>query len=301
MAIHQNDLYDLDPKKFFQIPKFFEEEPFNELSLTARYIYGLLLDQFKLSEKETFTDSAGYIVAKFPVTELMKKTGLSNKPVIKAKKDLEDFGFIKQKRVFNGSNYIYVMKPSEIVESVQSTPPKVENVHHESVQSTPPKVENVHSNYTKQTRLNKTRLNNQDSSTAIGGENNRQTTLIETDLSQSVGRPIGWSGIQSYLESQNLALSPKQIGEVEDFMEIDGLEKSLIEKAIDITAGEAGSKRSYKYLKGILTNWKNGNIRTVADHEANEADRGTTKKTGNSTQTYRAKSWWTEAAEKGEL
>ncbi|CAJ0596470.1 unnamed protein product [Cylicocyclus nassatus] len=76
----------------------------------------------------------------------------------------------------------------------------------------------------------------------------------------------------------DLALSPKQIGELEDFMEIDGLEKSLIEKAIDITAGETGSKRKYNYLKGILTNWKNGNIKTVADHEANEAERRNGKK-----------------------
>lgn len=117
--------------------------------------------------------------------------------------------------------------------------------------------------------------------TEIEIETEKETDL-QTDkdlnVSQSVGRPIGWSGIQSYLESQNLALSPKQIGELEDFMEIDGLEKSLIEKAIDIAAGETGSKRSYKYLKGILTNWKNGNIKTVADQEANEAEREKTPK-----------------------
>ena len=108
----------------------------------------------------------------------------------------------------------------------------------------------------------------------------------DLNVSRSVGRPIGWSGIQSYLESQSLALSPKQIGELEDFMEIDGLEKSLIEKAIDITAGETGSKRKYNYLKGILTNWKNGNIKTVADHEANEAEREGAKSKNGSRNPY---------------
>ena len=127
---------------------------------------------------------------------------------------------------------------------------------------------------------------NTDATNGNGEIEKEKEKEIETDLqtdkdlnvSQSVGRPPGWSGIQSYLESQSLALSPKQIGELEDFMEIDGLEKSLIEKAIDITAGETGSKRSYKYLKGILTNWKNGNIKTVADQESNEAEREKTPK-----------------------
>ena len=252
MPIHQNDLYDLESEKFFQIPKFFEEEPFNELSLTARYIYGLLLDQFKLSEKETFTDSEGYIVSKFSVAELMKKTGLSNKPVIKAKKDLEDFGFIRQKRVFNGSNYIYVMKPSEIVESVQSTPPKVENVHNESVQSTPPKVENVHSNYTKQTRLNKTRLNNQEELEEISYLDIEQTPPPPPKKSMDFGQFIKRSGLKF-----NPIVHQTLMGYIAE----DGMSLELVKLAITKAAKDGIDSPSYVYR--ILDNWKAKGITTL--------------------------------------
>lgn len=261
---------------FYKIPQIFSFKPYEKLSIRAEKLYGVLL--WKISNPAAKSDNIGvYCHATIDELEILLKC--SNRLAIQTKKELSDFGLIVEKRQYNGPNKIYLRKldkgdVSDVLPHDEKSSLKVTKSHNVSDEKSSLKVTKSHSIK----NIKKYKEYKEIDSTAIGGENNRQTTLIGADLSQSVGRPIGWSGIQSYLESQSLALSPKQIGELEDFMEIDGLEKSLIEKAIDITAGETGSKRKYNYLKGILTNWKNGNIKTVADQEANEAEREKTPK-----------------------
>ena len=259
-----------ESRLFYMFPKWLLGPNYKKLSDRSKLFYMYFWDRVSLSEDNKWYDNKGRVYIYSTIDELENVFGCSKPTVINAKKELTSFGLIEEVRQgVNKPNRIYVLG------SKKPLPQEVKNLDLGSKKPLPQEVKNLDPINTEYINTDSSRLNN---STAVGGENNRQTTLIGTDLSQSVGRPIGWSGIQSYLESQNLALSPKQIGELEDFMEIDGLEKSLIEKAIDITAGETGSKRSYNYLKGILTNWNNGNIKTVADHEANEADREKTPK-----------------------
>ena len=258
---------------YYKIPQAFNYPPYDKLSLRAEKLYGVILWRLRGSIKNGFVDDIG-VYCNFSVKELEPILKCSNRVVIKAKKELADAGLLVEKRRFNASNKIYLEHPVNDETSLS----EMTNGHISNDETSLSEMTNGHTIESYIYRVNNKELEKEIDSTAVGGENNRQTTLIGADLSQSVGRPPGWSGIQSYLESQRLGLSPKQISELEDFMEIDGLEKSLIEKAIDITAGETGSKRKYNYLKGILTNWKNGNIKTVADHEANEAEREKTPK-----------------------
>ena len=272
-----------ESRLFYMFPKWLLSPEYKKLSDRSKLFYMYFWDRVSLSEENKWYDSEGRVYIYSTIDELENVFDCSKPTVINAKKELTSFELIEEVRQgVNKPNRIYVLG------SKKSLPQEVKNLDLGSKKSLPQEVKNfdpINTEYinTEYINTDSSRLNN---STAVGGETNRQTTLIETDLSQSVGRPPGWSGIQSYLESQRLGLSPKQISELEDFMEIDGLEKSLIEKAIDITAGETGSKRKYNYLKGILTNWKNGNIKTVADHEANEAEREGTKSKNGSRNPY---------------
>lgn len=264
-----------ESRLFYMFPKWLLGPEYRKLSDRSKLFYMYFWDRVSLSEENKWYDGEGRVYIYSTIDELENVFDCSKPTVINAKKELTSFGLIEEVRQgVNKPNRIYVLG------SKKTLPQEVKNFDLGSKKSLPQEVKNfdpINTEFIK-TEFIKTESSRLNNSTAVGGENNRQTTLIGADLSQSIGRPIGWSGIQSYLESQSLALSPKQISELEDFMEIDGLEKSLIEKAIDIAAGETGSKRSYKYLKGILTNWKNGNIKTVADQEANEAEREKTPK-----------------------
>ena len=106
---------------FYQIPKeLFTNPIYNTLDSTSILLYGLLLDRLSVSMKNKWIDKDGNIYIIYSRKEAQKKLRLSDKPVSKAFKKLEEAKLIYEIRSgFKKHNTIYVGKIAH--QSVEKT------------------------------------------------------------------------------------------------------------------------------------------------------------------------------------
>lgn len=97
--------------QYYVIPKeLIINVAFEKLSLSAKFIYALLLDKMSLSIKNNWINKDGKIYVLYQVKTIMKDTGIkSNNSINKYLIELEKFGLIERKRQgFSKANLIYV-------------------------------------------------------------------------------------------------------------------------------------------------------------------------------------------------
>lgn len=106
---------------FYQIPKeLFTNPIYNSLDSTSILLYGFLLDRLSVSMKNKWIDKDGNIYIVYSRKEAQKKLRLSDKPVSKAFKKLEEAKLIYEFRSgFKKHNIIYVGKIAH--QSVEKT------------------------------------------------------------------------------------------------------------------------------------------------------------------------------------
>lgn len=97
---------------FYQIPKELLLNPiYNNLDSNSILLYGLLLDRLSVSMKNKWIDKDGNIYLIYSRKEAQKRLKLSDKPVSKAFKRLEEAKLIYEIRSgFKKNNIIYVGK-----------------------------------------------------------------------------------------------------------------------------------------------------------------------------------------------
>ena len=124
---------------FYQIPKeLFTNPAYNNLDSNSILLYGLLLDRLSVSMKNKWIDKEGNIYLIYSRKEAQKMLKLSDKPVSKAFKKLEEAKLIYEIRSgFKKHNIIYVGKI--VHQSVEKTMNRImsdsrygENTIHES-------------------------------------------------------------------------------------------------------------------------------------------------------------------------
>ncbi|KXT73142.1 Phage replication initiation [Streptococcus sp. DD10] len=86
--------------------------------------------------------------------------------------------------------------------------------------------------------------------------------------------------VKSY-QSRIGVLDGIQFEQIKDFVTLDGMEVEVVLRAIELSADNG--KRSFSYIKGILTNWKNDGILTLAAVEERERKFKENKKTQSTT------------------
>lgn len=108
--INRSEAYD---NRFYRIPKvLFKLEKYKKLSLAAKVLYGILDDRRELSLKNEWIDEDDNIYLIFSRKAIEEMLCLSNKPVIRAFKELNEYGLIEEiKRGLNKPNIIYVCHP----------------------------------------------------------------------------------------------------------------------------------------------------------------------------------------------
>jgi len=96
--------------RFYRIPKaFFNTEKYKKLSLYAKVLYGFLDDRRELSLKNNWVDSNRDIYLIFTRKDIQEMLCISDKPVTKAFKELNNYGLIEEVRQgLNKPNIIYV-------------------------------------------------------------------------------------------------------------------------------------------------------------------------------------------------
>lgn len=88
-----------DQFNFIRIPKRLITDPlFAELSLSAKLLYGILLDRMSLSMKNKWLDKENRVYIIYQISEIMENLNMAEKTAIKTLKELEVVGLVEKKR-----------------------------------------------------------------------------------------------------------------------------------------------------------------------------------------------------------
>ena len=246
---------------FYQMPQWIYEEPYNALSDKAKQIYMFLFDRRTLSIQNKWFDEKGDVFVYFTNEQLMEKLNCSNKPIIQAKKELSDYGLIKEVRQgVNKPNMLYILG------SVESTQRKCRKYTSGSVESTRQEVSKVHAINT----------------------NNINTEYIKTDnINYKEDEKKSFSQI---IKSSNVKINERQSQQLLEYIGLDNMTVEMIEYAVQLTE-DAGAE-SFNYLNKILKSWKDKGLTSIDEAKAEtsgfrESKNSTSRRVGNSIiQTY---------------
>lgn len=133
---------------YYQIPKeLFINPAYTSISSDSKLLYGLLLDRLSISIKNNWVDKDGNIYLIFSKKEAQEKLNLSDKPVTKVFRQLNEVKLIHEVRQgFKKNNIIYVGKINHIDNE------KFTNQDTENVRSNKNKYNNNKSNKVSDTR-----------------------------------------------------------------------------------------------------------------------------------------------------
>lgn len=109
---------------FFRIPKsLFTNQYFNNMSVEAKVLYGILLDRMSLSLKNKWLDEANKVYIIYTIEEIMEVLNWGRNKSVKIMKEIEEIGLLEKKRQGLGKpnllyvkNFIYTEnnKPTEV-------------------------------------------------------------------------------------------------------------------------------------------------------------------------------------------
>lgn len=107
---------------FIRIPKvMLTEERFSPLSLSAKILYGLLLDRMSLSARNGWLDEERRVYIIFKIEEIQDILGFSKKKSIDYLNELEQFGLVEKKRRGLGLPSILYIKSFILAEEENGT------------------------------------------------------------------------------------------------------------------------------------------------------------------------------------
>ncbi|WP_421432268.1 conserved phage C-terminal domain-containing protein [Streptococcus suis] len=139
---------------FIRIPKpLIFDQRYKQLSLTAKFMYGLLYDRLQLSLKNKWYDSDGIVFQYYTNEQFMLDLSASEKTVIKIKKELSNIGLLKEVRQgVNLPNRLYL---SAVTGTVKSTGQELENLQLGTGKNTGQELEILQGNKTEKNKTEK--------------------------------------------------------------------------------------------------------------------------------------------------
>ena len=229
--------------RFIAVPLELLENPKLEtLSLEAKFLYSYMRNRLSLSIKNNWIDGVvPYIHC--TVDEIEQVIKKSRPTAIKIKKELIDFGLIETRKVFNGSDVIFVNKFTDVLESKTDLLPKVNELN---------------SNYTNYNYTNNSYTdNNYKRSTTAGGN----TLFSKAKQEQATSSPAA-SNLSKF---NNLIL--ENFGKFPTPLQIDDMQYMLEEHQLDVITLAVKEcvnygKPRFSYLKTILDKWKYDGLTT---------------------------------------
>jgi uncharacterized phage protein (TIGR02220 family) len=143
---------------FIRIPKPLIHDPkYKQLSLNAKFMYGLLYDRLQLSLKNKWYDADGLIFQYYTNEQFMIDLPASEKTVIKTKKELASVGLLSEVRQgVNLPNRLYL---SAVTGAVRNTGQELENLQLGTGNNTGQELENLQGNKTEKNKTEKSKNN----------------------------------------------------------------------------------------------------------------------------------------------
>ena len=214
---------------FYQFPQWLLDEEYKNLSLRAKVMYMLIFDRRTLSIQNKWHDKNGDVFIYFTNQQFMELLNCNEKTVIKAKKELQDFGLIKEERQgVNKPNRLYI---SGTVKNTGQELQKLQTI----------KTDNIKTNLSRLSEPEGVGANNLYSIEDAPAEND--LGIVHDWIFSEFGRyptPFEIEDLKAFLQDHN---------------------KEVIKLAIKECVGNG--KPYFKYLESILRDWKQKGLTTV--------------------------------------
>lgn len=214
---------------FYQFPQWLLDEEYRNLSLRAKVMYMLIFDRRTLSIQNKWHDKNGDVFIYFTNQQFMELLNCNEKTVIKAKKELQDFGLIKEERQgVNKPNRLYI---SGTVKNTGQELQKLQSI----------KTDNINTNLS---RL----------SEPEGAGANNLYSIEDAPAENDLGIVHDW-----IFSEFGRYPTPFEIEDLKYFLQDHS--KEVIKLAIKECVGNG--KPYFKYLESILRDWKQKGLTTV--------------------------------------
>ena len=214
---------------FYQFPQWLLDKKYKGLSLRGKVMYMLVFDRRTLSVQNKWHDRNGDVFVYFTIEEFMDKLSCSRQSVINAKKELSDYGLIREdQQGVNKPNRIYI---SGSLENRLQEVQKLDAI----------KTDNINTNLSRLSEPEGAGANYIDSIEDAPAEND--LGIVHDWIFSEFGRYP----------------TPFEIEDLKYFLQDHS--KEVIKLAIKECVGNG--KPYFKYLESILRDWKQKGLTTV--------------------------------------
>ena len=237
---------------FYQFPQWLLDQEYKHLSLRAKVMYMLIFDRRTLSIQNKWYDKNGDVFVYFTNQQFMDLFNCNEKTVIKAKKELQDFGLIKEERQgINKPNRLYisgtVKNTGQELEKIQVK--NCKKYRSRTVKNTGQELEKIQSIKTDNIKTNISRLSEPE-----GAGANNLYSIEDAPAENDLGIVHDW-----ILSEFGRYPTPFEIEDLKAFLKDHS--KEVIKLAIKECVGNG--KPYFKYLESILRDWKQKGLVTA--------------------------------------
>ena len=229
---------------FYQFPQWLLEKKYKGLSLRAKVMYMLVFDRRTLSVQNKWHDRNGEVFVYFTIEEFMDKLSCSRQSVINAKKELSDYGLIREdQQGVNKPNRIYING------SLENRLQEVQKLDSGSLENRLQEVQKLDGIKTDNIKTNISRLNELD-----GAGDNSLYSIEDAPPQNDLGIVHDW-----IFSEFGRYPTPFEIEDLKAFLQDHN--KEVIKLAIKECVGNG--KPYFKYLSSILRDWKQKGLVTA--------------------------------------
>ena len=222
---------------FYQFPQWLLDEDYKDLSLRAKVMYMLIFDRRTLSIQNEWHDKNGDVFVYFTNQQFMVLLNCNEKTVIKAKKELQDFGLIKEERQgVNKPNRLYISG------TVKNTGQELQKIQSGTVKNTGQELQKIQSIKT----------------------DNINTEYNHTDIINY--KEDEKKSLSQIIKSTSVKINDRQIQQIQEYIGLDNMTVDMIDYAIQLTE-DAGAE-SFNYLNKILKSWKDKGLTSLDEAKA---------------------------------
>ena len=249
---------------FYQFPQWLLDKKYKGLSLRAKVVYMLVFDRRTLSVQNKWHDRNGEVFVYFTIEEFMDKLSCSRQSVINAKKELSNYGLIREdQQGVNRPNRIYING------SLENRLQEVQKLDSGSLENRLQEVQKLDSIKTDNIKTNISILNEPE-----GAGDNTLYSVEDVPPQNDLGIVHDW-----IFSEFGRYPTPFEIEDLKSFLQDHS--KEVIKLAIKECVGNG--KPYFKYLDSILRDWKQKGLTTVELVENRQKPKRSNKRTGRLT------------------
>ena len=249
---------------FYQFPQWLLEKKYKGLSLRAKVMYMLVFDRRTLSVQNKWHDRNGEVFVYFTIEEFMDKLSCSRQSVINAKKELSDYGLIREdQQGVNRPNRIYING------SLENRLQEVQKLDSGSLENRLQEVQKLDGIKTDNIKTNISRLSEPE-----GAGANTLYSIEDAPPQNDLEIVHDW-----IFSEFGRYPTPFEIEDLKAFLQDHN--KEIIKLAMKECVGNG--KPYFKYLSSILRDWKQKGLVTAELVKNRQKPARSTRKSGRMT------------------